>query len=326
MHSVYLDLNKWIDVARALNGDPRGKPFEDAATLICAASDRGQASFPLSMEHFLEVWKRRSIGPRFNLAKTMAAISRTRAIAPWTGLLPGEIDHALQRRFGRPTSPRPLRPFGWGISHLGYDSPPEYTPEMRAIARAMHPELSEHAFAEAIDGLALSGSPVTDIDHEWQPTENEDREFAANQNELMRLFREHNIDKDERRRHLAKEAFEGIARPLDDALALAGLSWNEFFTLDWDGITDFILDLPSQMVTLELIWRQCDNLHTKWKPNDLKDIGFLAVAVSYCDIVVTERPWTHMLNQSGVAKRTKTTVISNVADVTELLVAASVAT
>jgi hypothetical protein len=71
------------------------------------------------------------------------------------------------------------------------------------------------------------------------------------------------------------------------------------------------------------MWRQFDNQQTKWTPNDLIDVGYLSCAVGYCDIVVTERKWTHMLNQSDAPKRLGTTVISDLNDLTELLVSAS---
>ena len=90
-----------------------------------------------------------------------------------------------------------------------------------------------------------------------------------------------------------------------------------------DEVTAFMLDLPSRAAGLELMWRQFDNQQTKWKPNDLIDIGYLSSAVAYCDIVVTERKWTHMLNQSDASKRLGTTVTSDLNDLIELLVSAS---
>jgi hypothetical protein len=95
--------------------------------------------------------------------------------------------------------------------------------------------------------------------------------------------------------------------------------------LGHEGVTDFMLDLPSRAPGLAMMWLQHDNPQTIWKPNDLVDLAYLSTAVAYCDIVVTERKWTHVINHSGAAKRSKTTVINDIADLTQLLVAASVA-
>ena len=105
----------------------------------------------------------------------------------------------------------------------------------------------------------------------------------------------------------------------------AGIWWEDILALEADGATELMLDLPTRAASLELMWRQHDNTETTWTPNDMNDIGYLSTAIAYCDIVVTERKWTHMLNQSGVARRSGTTVISDLADLTELLVAASAA-
>jgi hypothetical protein len=82
MLRVYLDQNKWIDVMRALNGDPMGDRFRDVALMITAAVEAGDASFPLSSGHVYETWKARRAERRQPLARTMAAVSRNHAIAP----------------------------------------------------------------------------------------------------------------------------------------------------------------------------------------------------------------------------------------------------
>ena len=118
MLRIYLHLNKWIDLARAISGGQRGGPFQSAATVIRPAVERGEASFPLLIGHYIETWKQRKTGPRHELAQVMAAVSCNHAISAHAQLLPGGLDRGLQRRFGRPTS---LRPFGCGVSTVRGD-------------------------------------------------------------------------------------------------------------------------------------------------------------------------------------------------------------
>jgi hypothetical protein len=140
---IYLDLNKWVDLGRGDQRRSARQAFQAIATMICAAVEQGQASFPLSMGHYFETWKKRSAEQRLQLARTMAAISRNHAIAPHAQLLPDEIDRALQRRFGRPASLRPLRPSGWGLRHSSGDLAPVPSQTMRAIVLETNPSLSE---------------------------------------------------------------------------------------------------------------------------------------------------------------------------------------
>ena len=82
-----------------------------------------------------------------------------------------------------------------------------------------------------------------------------------------------------------------ILKPLSEATMRAGVTIDEVLALGADGLTDFMLDLPSRAGLLELAWQQHANSDTRWEANDLNDLVFLSVAVGYCDIVVTERRW-----------------------------------
>jgi hypothetical protein len=327
MLRVYLDQAKWIDLARAANGNPLGEPFQTVGVVIAAAVEQGQASFPLSAGHFIETWKKRRAMQRHELASTMAVVSRNHAIAAPHQLLPAELDRALRRRFGRPRMPLPLQPFGWGVEHVtGIHNGPVVPEAMRAAILATNPTLNERELADAIDQLLLAGPahdmPVAGIPlPPMRPAEN----FAKGENEQVRRFIEYEADKGTRRRAVAARELLGMRESLEAAMRRAGIWWDDIFALEATGVTDLMLDLPSRAVGLELMWLQHDNTQTTWKPNDMNDIGYLSTAVAYCDVVVTERKWKHMLNQSGVARRFRTTVVSNLADLTELLVTASIA-
>lgn len=88
-------------LSKALNGAARSPAEADAARMILASVQAGQASYPLSTAHLHETWKRRRADSRLPLARTMALISKHHAIAPPWQLLPAELDRALHARFGR---------------------------------------------------------------------------------------------------------------------------------------------------------------------------------------------------------------------------------
>jgi len=114
-----------------------------------------------------------------------------------------------------------------------------------------------------------------------------------------------------------------IWEPLHDAQVRARVTNDELGALGPEGLTEFLRDLPSRAGGLELMWRQHDNPETRWHPNDLNDIAYLSVALAYCDVLVTERRWAHMFNQSDLPVRFETTVLTSLGDLTELLVSAS---
>jgi hypothetical protein len=325
MLRVYLDQNKWIDLARAINGNPAGAPFKTVATMICGAVAHGRASFPLSAAHELETLKRRDAVQRHQLAATMMAVSRNHAIAPHWELLPPELDRALERRFGKPSSLLPLQPFGWGHQHrFGTYALPQST-DLRWRMLNADPGLSERELTDLVDRILLAGAPVdlAIAGNDLPPVEPA-KHFAKVQNKTVGLFLEHHLEKDKRRGAVVmmevREMFEQLAK----AWSRAGIAWEQMVELGADGMTELLLDLPSRAPGLELMWRQYDNTQTTWCPNDMIDISYLSAATAYCDIVVTERKWTAMLNSSGVATRYGTTVISDLAHLTQLLVAKSI--
>jgi hypothetical protein len=157
MLRVYLDENKWIDLARAVGGHPEGERFKTAAMMIAAAVSRGEASFPLSAGHMFETWKQKSGRRRRGVATTMLTISKNHALAPHWELVPGEIDSALRRRFGRPINCLPVRPFSKGIKHRSGRYAPPITDGLRARVLA-----SEHPLALRVETCPMLRKEAVD--------------------------------------------------------------------------------------------------------------------------------------------------------------------
>lgn len=324
---VYLDQNKWIDLSRALAGDELGAPFREVAAEIVASVEAGSASFPLSVAHVFELWKKRRAEPRQRLASTMSTISKNDAIAPPWVLLPAELDRAFQSRFSRPETLLPLEPFGRGMRHRGGASAPGLPTVIRDYLREQNPGANDDELADWMDAVLLAGPaedlPTIDIP---QPPLEFAENFAADENAQVQLFTEHGAGKRTRRNVVSARALLDIKEPLNDALARALLTWDALIALEADGVNEFMLDLPSRAAALELMWLQHDNTETRWRQNDMNDIVYLSAAVAYCDVVVTERKWTAMLNRCGVADRFGTTVLSDLSGMSRLLPAQSTAT
>jgi hypothetical protein len=230
----------------------------------------------------------------------MLTISKNHAIAPHWELVPGEIDRALRRRFGRPIDCLPIRPFGRGIKHRSGMYAPPISESLRSRVLAAEPSLSQSELSDAIDLVLLAG-PHEDLPIEGValPPVKPAQDFAKEQNEQVQRFSDYAADKDTRRRGVAARELIGLQDILEAGLMRASVSWHALMELGADEVTAFMLDLPSRPAGLELMWRQFDNPQTEWKPNDLVDIGYLSCAVAYCDIVVTERKWTHMLTRAA---------------------------
>lgn len=70
----------------------------------------------------------------------------------------------------------------------------------------------------------------------------------------------------------------------------------------------FLTGLPSAFAWATLrYWKHRDLTHP-WEQHDWTDISALSVAVPYCDVVVTERRWAHMIKASRLAELYKTQI------------------
>lgn len=115
---IYLDQNKWIDLARAATNHANGARFRDALTACRAAARAGKFSFPLDIYRYLETSKRGNERSRHDVTDIMREISRGHTMTTSAGLLDQEVDTALKRHFGLPLRVRRQKVFGLGMRHI----------------------------------------------------------------------------------------------------------------------------------------------------------------------------------------------------------------
>lgn len=327
MLRVYLDQNKWIDLARAANGHQRGERFTEALAAVRAASASGLASFPLDIYRHMETAKRADDRSRVAVADLMHEVSKRHALARPHMLLPAEIDQALQRRFGFPKVPRSTDIFGVGIRHItggDVDLPPFEPGKL--------PD----------GGAGLSGSDLVEIERNFRdlteremlrlgPNSLRESGFDPSDVELAKQYVEHEntIAASIRERNLRGNMLELAVRASDlgdiqpavaEALERIDMTWEGFLdALGPAGVVRFVDDLPTRYVTNLMRSAKLRQNQQKWEPNDFNDILTLPVAVVYCDVVVTEKQWIERFRQGKADRRFNTTLLSNTADLVDVL-------
>lgn len=317
MKHVYLDQNHWISLARAARGRPAGEPYHDVLTLVSKAVDLRIASFRISSQHYFETHKQHDSRKRHDLATTMATISRFDTLAGLPELVPSEIDLALRRRFGRPIEPRRSQPFGQYLEHafgqprIELDIPAGLAPDQRdGLHRAMQLAILGADMRKL--GIGAFSVPVDQLDAHNEL-------FRSSRAGLDERFRAQGTSRVQQIRHVAAGALVDIIEPLRSALTRAGISWDEFAALGEDGWIEFIADLPTRDVDAELLRLRHQNPQKRWDKNDLADITALAVAVVYCDVVVTERLWVDLLRRASLDRKYATVVLADLRDLAPIL-------
>jgi hypothetical protein len=315
---VYLDQNKWVDLARARMGRDDGKRFLDAWLISRAMVHAGDASFPLSSVHYMEVSHRRRWDSRWSLAATMADLSQFHAITQTVPLLRAELDRAVGMRVGSRPPPRRVQVFGFGIQHAFAG----------ALPAVDVPDQNRFGWEMAM----LAGVPP-EIEGQlegYDPTRHRQvgRDFAASQQGARERREQEGWHQGDRAWRAAQaETILAHLPEVNDAFDSSGVGVSRWMgSLERDGkfaldeAEAFLADIPLLFVEAELRRLRSTATSQPWEDNDLRDLDALCRAVVYCDIVVTENQWAQLIHRAHLDDRYGTTVLRDVADLPAHLV------
>jgi hypothetical protein len=100
MIRVYLDQNKWIDLAKAASGRSDGLRYRPVLQAAKDAVRRGNAIFPLSSVHIMETAKSPKLDQRRLLAELMTELSQGLVLRAASCLVRDYLPIAVRRCFG----------------------------------------------------------------------------------------------------------------------------------------------------------------------------------------------------------------------------------
>ena len=109
-----------------------------------------------------------------------------------------------------------------------------------------------------------------------------------------------------------------IIREMGNALLLTltkvGMTIDDLFAQGTDDVTKFVHAIPTADVLVTFTKANLKNLHRGWKKNDIHDMDALAVAIPYCDIVVTEKHARAQMINAGMDKKYGAKLLRNIED------------
>ena len=325
---IYLDQDKWIDLARARIGHELGKTYIAAYEAAKAAVEAGRASFPLSSAHYFETHKSAVAQRRVDLAHTMLELSRLDAIAPPHVIVPYEIEAALIEVLGLANDPpQPLKVFGHGANHVHatrmftYTAPEEFEghllptdlrnlvtvrgqTHLEIITLADYPEFG-NKHIQLNEHMRLTGT-----------------KFVYGQNTVRDRLGE--LGRHRLGDMMTATAIVDIVDPLLATAERLAVDLERLFDSGPALITRFLEAMPSRWVEKELRRLRQSNPQKRWEGNDLNDVTALSIAVPYCDVVITEGSWTAMINNQKINRRFNTQVLRNLRELPDLLQAETV--
>lgn len=312
---IYLDQNKWIDLARAYHNRPGGERFSTVLERVEVAVDEGRAIFPLSDAHLIETWKGLDVSRRQRLAQVMVEISQGWMIAPASYLGPRELEVAIIRLYEQREPPWP-EVLGRGIA-FAFGQADELeaalgiSGQQAQIIKAAIDTPAGLTFFLMGHDETLIAKGIADFEHRAA--------VCAQRVERARLLGK-SYSKAVRKRAYVRDLTHYLQPELVRILASRRQTFGDFLNLGRKRLVTFFESVPTLNVEIELATERDEHWDKRVDPNDMTDISFLSVAIAYCDIVVTERFWTDLARRKKLDKEYSTAILSDLVELEEHLV------
>jgi hypothetical protein len=319
---VYLDQNKWIDLAKAATGRPDGAQFADVLEIARHGVKAGLAVFPLSAVHYMETLRTRSGRQRHDVGGVMNELSRQLTMVSSPDVLPGEIDRAVRSRWGRPSELRETPVFGHGVWHAFQEEPEVFhlSDELK-VDEETRGRIEAH-FTRLLEEAMVTG-PTRDFPYAGVDPKADDalRERHAQEERDLGAFIRRSNRKGGNFRHawLVRSIVE-LTALINESMLRAGVNPERFLELGKDGMAAFLYDLPVASAVFEIRYRRHRDPGLTWTRQDLNDLHSLSVAVVHCDVVVTERHVAGLMREAKLDQRHSTVILTDLAELSKVLV------
>jgi hypothetical protein len=322
---VYLDQNKWIDLARVAYGKVADDRLANALDVARKARDMKLASFPTSFGHLMETHRSRKLDQRGRLAEFMLELSGGLTFCPFESVLRYEIDQALWDRFGDRIDPRKLSPLnlvGHGFQHAsGGRGLSKKAKDVLGQLPLPYQDMIERWFEKGmlsgvspdIGGIS-PGVVAPRIGAAVAVYEEKFVEHLAKVHEFVSPVK----DEGARDMIIRSIALLDIWEEVKMALARLGLPESAFTSLREDQLLEFVDALPTRHVEIHLHRHWARNKQLKETRSALIDWGQTAPMAMYADVVVTEKKLANLLNRPGLRK--KAAVITDLGELPNALI------
>lgn len=292
---IYLDQNKWIDLAKAINKPDENPQYVDVAVKVLKKVEGDEWIFPISMIHFLETLSRSDPASRGRLSDIMALVAKNHSIKPFISVEHDEFInlfasvHDPLKMIDINAVDKNLFP-AMGAESISVTFKRELPVDMKEcindFVKNLHGDekLFSKLMAESYDEKLVSEI------HEG------DEEAVLNWNEM----RENLLNKPKQFRYkifLLESFMTQLAYRNKKLMSYFKKTREEFLPEsilgDEQRTLDFLEGIPSLNTRCKLMFEVLKNQGRPIQLHDSRDVEFLSTAIPYCDVVITERTWKH---------------------------------
>jgi hypothetical protein len=321
MSIIYLDQWVYVTFLRTYKGLPPDYPkYAEICKGIIESSQNGINKFPFSFAHLEETLKRDKLSSRKELFKFIFDLSRFYTIRTLASvIIELEVNNAIRKSLGGKPIDLSDRVFGNELCHcFGSKVEIKSVEPNKEIPEELKDKLYSACKDPELMADALCTYQMIDVKQSFQ----RNNDLADKLEELRKKEYSH-PDKNMRKN-------------ISDARFLIDFIRDEFikavleYKLDFKKYTQHIFSSKESTIAFLRsiptaytfhVLNDARNLNTSRpiEPNDFWDLCTLATAVPYCDVVVTEREWSNILNQKRIGELYNTKIIHRIEDLSEFI-------
>jgi len=337
---VYLDLNQWIMLSKAMAGHREGARHQAALEVCLRAANSGTVVFPLSDSTYGEVAKIGQHRQRRALREVMELLSDYYVVMSRSDITAHEVEYLLDRVLGPSQSPVSTmdyldrgvaRAFGIvGGFRVRDESGGDTTEELRA-AYPGGSEVFDALLSTAelmLQRSVLDGPGTAEEETElrklgWRPGGASHVAETRMRQEVEQAARFSAGDLQWRKDRIrdvitARELLIELNDTLSRGLGARGAQLADLGSTIEERRAMFD-SLPSLDVAVTIKASYHRNPNHRWTVNDIYDIDAMGSTVPYCDCVVTDRAVASHIRRAHLDDRLGTTVLSNLDELATLL-------
>jgi hypothetical protein len=326
---IYLDLNHWYTLGRAIDGEGDASSLEVYARLRDFV-EGGRIQLPLSSIHYMELTENPNDKQRRQAGLAMRELSRFVTMTPLTKVVREEMRASFYKRFGRPFR-QPVPKFGVGAG-FAFDEPDfvlfkDRTDEQLAeLERRTGLSISElrARFQERAEYMLLVG-PNGELRQQlegydpYAARRMADEELKSFNIMVETLRTDPDISQRPQDAIWARELVHDVYDAYLETCLAGGFISNQPFR-DKDGFSDFLLSLPTARVSIMMKSHYLKDVQRDWKINDFRDIYALSLAIPYCDVAVTDKKaWDVTVNRAHLDEAFGTRIFCKLGELVEYL-------
>ena len=303
---IYLDQNKWVELARAVKYPSDHPAQHRLLTAISCEVEAGRLVLPLTTANIYETQKRNDPGQRHDLAILQATASQGLVFRGRHHRLEAELGDVLRAAYGHNPTPRDTE---WFLSDVFFEAFADWNDERLGAA-----------ISEEVVGFVRK-EPARSLYDYLMETPEEIRttavlNFSRGSDDLRRRI-------EQRRRRHAGESF-AMRRRIQSALLMideidlilkfanrAGFPWKTVSDIGDKLARRIVEDVPTYYVEREIALR----LKAQARPieeNDFRDMQSFCAVVPYADEVIAEKQFVNLALQAQLDRKYGTKLGINV--------------